>query len=105
MADNDDNDGEERNMNDTTMPPPKSTGGTAVRSKVRLRKGFGLSDWTRLVQSSTDLAQRKGADLRRIRWDEIMKHNTIYDGWTVLKGKVYNISSYIHYHPGVRCPR
>jgi cytochrome b involved in lipid metabolism len=106
----DDDYAEERNMNDTTMPPPpksnatrtvtKSTGGTPVRNKVRLRKGFGLGDWHRLLKSSKDLAQRKGEGLRRIKWDEIKQHTAIYDGWTVLKGKVYFISPYLAYHPG-----
>lgn len=95
----------ERNMNDTTMPPPSkgsnsAVSGGAVRSKVALRKGFGLSDWTRLVQKSNDLAQLKGQPLRRIKWKEIEQHDSIHDGWLVIRGKVYFISPYMAYHPG-----
>lgn len=97
------NDNDERVMNDTTMPPPKK-GATAARnteSAPRRKVGrFGLSDWTRLVAASKDLAQRHGKPLRKIRWDEIRKHNTVHDGWIVLKGKVYFISPYLAYHPG-----
>jgi cytochrome b involved in lipid metabolism len=99
-------DEEERKMNDTTMPPPARMNGSipisvrAGRQMVGLRKGFGLSDWSRLVQSSSDLAQRKGQPLRRINWHEIHQHNSVYDGWIVLKGKVYFISPYLAYHPG-----
>lgn len=32
--------------------------------------------------------------------DEVREHNSEYDGWTVLHGKVYNIAPYLHYHPG-----
>ena len=97
---------EERKMNDSTLPPasrtmppppPKATG---PRSQVGLRKGFGLSDWNRLLKSSNDLAQRKGRELRKIKWDEIRQHNSVFDGWMVLKGKVYYISPYLAYHPG-----
>jgi len=36
------------------------------------------------------------------RWtlDEIRRHNSRYDCWMVLRGRVYNVTSYLHYHPG-----
>ncbi|KAL7569208.1 hypothetical protein ACA910_016766 [Epithemia clementina (nom. ined.)] len=71
-----------------------------LKSGVVVRKGFGLSDWNRLVQVSKDLAQRRGQPIRRIRWDEIRKHNSLHDGWIVLNKKVYFISPYMAYHPG-----
>ena len=109
-----------RHMNDTTMPPPlrrKGGGGSssssssntgvagtataAPRQKVLRSKGFGLSDWNKLVRASTDLAQLKGQGIRRnITWTEIKQHRELYDGWVVLRGKVYNISPYLPYHPG-----
>eukprot|EP00523_Entomoneis_sp_CCMP467_P001917 CAMPEP_0168748976 /NCGR_PEP_ID=MMETSP0724-20121128/16460_1 /TAXON_ID=265536 /ORGANISM="Amphiprora sp., Strain CCMP467" /LENGTH=207 /DNA_ID=CAMNT_0008796835 /DNA_START=21 /DNA_END=644 /DNA_ORIENTATION=+ len=64
------------------------------------RKGFGLSDWNKLLNVSTDLAQRRGAGLRRIRWSEIKQHNKPHDGWMVIKNKVYNVGPYLPYHPG-----
>ena len=116
----DDDEKEERIMNDTTMPPPRQKSSVSKSSKVgtttttsssslqvarpkasRRRPGFGLADWNRLLQHSTDLAMRNGAPLRRnIRWKEIRQHNTLHDGWMVLKRKVYFISPYIPYHPG-----
>lgn len=32
--------------------------------------------------------------------DEISKHNKVGDCWTVLNGKVYDITLYLDYHPG-----
>ena len=124
----DDNDTveEERKMNDTTMPrpknppassaimpPPPPRGNNTVtassstakpapkpRRQVGVRKGFGLSDWNRLLQKSNDLAQLKGQGIRRIRMKEVMQHNKVHDGWIVLKRKVYNLSPYLPYHPG-----
>jgi len=108
-------------MNDTTMPPPRrfknaSSSSSAVSNPVRssagrktavnvrergLKKGFGLHDWKRLLVSSQDLAQRKGQPLRRdITMAEVKQHNKEYDGWMVLRGRVYNIGPYLHYHPG-----
>jgi cytochrome b involved in lipid metabolism len=86
-------------MNDSTLPLPR-IGASAARSKVPRKKGFGLSDWNRLVANSKDLALRNGEPLRKIKWDEIRKHNSVHDGWIVLKGKVYFLSPYLAYHPG-----
>ena len=92
-------------MNDTTLPIPSSTKSkpktaTTPRTKTKLKKGFALHDWKRLLLSTNDLAQRKGQPLRRITMNEIKQHNTVHDGWIALHGKVYNIGPYLHYHPG-----
>jgi len=105
---------EHRPMNDTTMPPPKSrlttstsstvTTSSAPRKKVsavNARGRFGLADWKRLLSSTSDLAQRKGQPLRRdITPQEVAQHNRPHDGWIMLRGRVYNISPYLAYHPG-----
>mmetsp|Transcript_21893 Transcript_21893/g.36170 ORF Transcript_21893/g.36170 Transcript_21893/m.36170 type:complete len:213 (-) Transcript_21893:82-720(-) len=106
----DNNDGS-RHMNDSTMPPPQKS--AAATKKVnprtssrrqhndRIKKGFGLSDWNRLLKSANDLAQRGGSPLRRdIRREEVAQHNQEYDGWVILHNKVYNIAPYLAYHPG-----
>jgi len=108
-----------RHMNDTTMPPPKKAAtrvmaigndvdddddnGPPVRSRRHsrgLRKGFGLHDWALLTKQAKDLAQRKGAPLRQISPMELKEHSDVHDGWCALKGKVYNVSPYLPYHPG-----
>ena len=93
----------ERVMNDSTLPLPivRVTAATTASAPPRRKVGrFGLSDWTRLLACSKDLAQRKGKDLRKIRWNEIRQHKSVHDGWIVLKNKVYFISPYMAYHPG-----
>lgn len=32
--------------------------------------------------------------------DEIKKHKSPEEAWTVLRGRVYNISPYLKFHPG-----
>lgn len=105
-----------RIMNDTTLPkPPPPPAGSCNPENSRLtqragnvhgrvvtvKKGFGLHDWMTLLRSAKDLAQRKGVPLRRdILHTEVKFHNKPYDGWIILRGKVYNVSPYLAYHPG-----
>lgn len=102
----------DRVMNDTTLPIQKSEdhGGGPLEEaspvspqqrQLRSKKSrFGMAEWTRLLRLSKDLAQRQGQPIRKIRWEEIQQHNSQYDGWIVLRGKVYNLSPYLPYHPG-----
>ena len=95
-------------MNDTTLPIPAKQQSTKTNPRQRsrgnggtVRSGFGLHDWMTLLRRAKDLAQRKGAPLRRdITLAEVQTHNKPYDGWMVLRGKVYNIGPYLAYHPG-----
>ncbi len=38
--------------------------------------------------------------LKNISLEELQKHNTTDDGWTILDGKVYNVTHYAKIHPG-----
>lgn len=38
----------------------------------------------------------------RVSLSELKKHRTEGDVWTAVKGRVYNITGYIHIHPGGR---
>jgi cytochrome b involved in lipid metabolism len=54
-----------------------------------------------LCRYSPDLAGLKGASRKRkISMEEVVTHATEADGWTVFKGKVYNLSPYLGFHPG-----
>jgi len=92
-------------MNDSTLPPSskptKPSRTKRVVTKVRLKKGFGLHDWAHLLKISKDPSQRRGAPIRRdISKEEIRLHNDEHDGWVILRGVVYNLTPYLHYHPG-----
>ncbi|KAI9223813.1 cytochrome b5 [Blastocladiella britannica] len=36
----------------------------------------------------------------RLTLEEVAKHKSQEDAWTVLHGKVYNMSPYMNFHPG-----
>ncbi|BBN04415.1 hypothetical protein MPTK1_3g04390 [Marchantia polymorpha subsp. ruderalis] len=90
-------------------PPPASTAAQVevqkakpqARNKVPLEKGYSQMVWLRLMQTEPDLAGLKGQSRRRlISMDEIKKHKSPEEAWTVLRGRVYNISPYLKFHPG-----
>ena len=113
--DNDNDDAataDDRHMNDSTLPPSQpiisatiakpadTTTIKTTRRKVIQQKGFALHDWMHLVKHANDLSRRKGAPIRPISKSEIARHNNVHDGWVSLRGKVYNLTPYLHYHPG-----
>lgn len=46
------------------------------------------------------LERKNRPPFRNYTADEVSKHNKPGDAWTVLNGKIYDISLYCDYHPG-----
>eukprot|EP01104_Vermistella_antarctica_P019147 TRINITY_DN7366_c0_g1_i1.p1 TRINITY_DN7366_c0_g1~~TRINITY_DN7366_c0_g1_i1.p1 ORF type:complete len:137 (+),score=8.70 TRINITY_DN7366_c0_g1_i1:201-611(+) len=69
------------------------------RHKVPLAPGCSLLDWNRLCQSGKDLSGTRGRVLRLCK-DEVKPHREETDAWMILRGKVYNITEYMRFHPG-----
>ncbi|GMN53633.1 hypothetical protein TIFTF001_022771 [Ficus carica] len=71
------------------------------RAKVPFEKGYSQMDWLKLTQTHPDLAGLKGQSNRRlISMNEVKQHRQEGSMWTVLKGRVYNLSPYMRFHPG-----
>ncbi|KAF9348166.1 hypothetical protein BGX26_000399 [Mortierella sp. AD094] len=68
------------------------------RIKFALAPGHSPLDWARLTNSGTDL--RGVGSVGRFTLADIKAHNKADDAWTVLNGKVYNITPYLPFHPG-----
>ncbi|XP_033116917.1 cytochrome b5 reductase 4-like, partial [Anneissia japonica] len=83
---------------------PQRLGGKVAepgRAKVPLKPGRSLMDWVRLGQKSGNaLNGLKGQQMREVTAEELAKHNKHTDAWTALRGRVYNITPYMEYHPG-----
>ncbi|KAK4761396.1 hypothetical protein SAY87_029280 [Trapa incisa] len=73
----------------------------AARAKVPFEKGYSQMDWLKLTRTHPDLAGLKGQSNRRlISINEVKQHQMEGSMWTVLKGRVYNLSPYMKFHPG-----
>jgi len=70
------------------------------RNKVALKPGFSQMHWMMKVQSDSSLSGRNGKPPRRIPMSEVELHATEDDAWTVFRGRVFNITPYLHFHPG-----
>ncbi|KAH7570637.1 hypothetical protein ACOSP7_018947 [Xanthoceras sorbifolium] len=82
-------------------PVKNSTRKPASRAKVPFEKGYSQVDWLKLTRTHPDLAGLKGQSNKRlITRSEVKQNQTEGAMWTILKGRVYNISPYMKFHPG-----
>lgn len=58
-------------------------------------------DWIRLGSSGVDLSGNGGI-ITAVSHSELAKHNKVDDCWLALRGRVYNITRYMDFHPGGR---
>lgn len=79
----------------------QATAGSKI-TKVPYEKGYSQMHWVRLTKSGANLSGRPaGSKLRTdITPEEVAEHSTDEDGWTIFRGRVYNLSPYMKYHPG-----
>lgn len=72
-----------------------------ARKKVVLEQGCSPLDWARLNSSGQNLRGIEPHQFPLKVDKEMLKlHKQKNDCWTVLKGKVYNITPYVKFHPG-----
>ncbi|GAB1605537.1 cytochrome b5 reductase 4-like [Argonauta hians] len=87
----------------TLMPPTLNTPMTSEiavgRNKVALKQCRSLMDWIRLTRSGKDLTS-VGGKVQNVSIEELAKHNKENDAWMAIRGKVYNVTPYMEYHPG-----
>ncbi|KAM0942519.1 putative cytochrome-b5 reductase [Dioscorea sansibarensis] len=93
--------GETENSLNGTLEQKLAAKKPIIRTKVPFEKGYSQMDWLKLTRTEPDLAGLKGQTNRRhISIDEVRQHKEDGSIWTVLKGRVYNISPYMKFHPG-----
>ncbi|XP_048480104.1 cytochrome b5 reductase 4 isoform X1 [Plutella xylostella] len=69
------------------------------RNKCALQPGHSLMDWIRLGNSGKDLTG-VGGRIRPVSPRELAAHHTKNDAWLAIRGRVYNITHYLPFHPG-----
>lgn len=87
--------------NGAIFPAVNSSQRVGSRRKVALEPGCSPLDWARLNSSGKNLRGIDGRDYPlRVNKELLKSHSKIDDCWTVLKGRVYNITEYVRFHPG-----
>lgn len=56
--------------------------------------------WSIDNQDSTAERTRQPSNGRQISQDEVVKHKSAEDCWTIINGQVFNLTSYVANHPG-----
>ncbi|KAK9893360.1 cytochrome b5 [Cystobasidium minutum MCA 4210] len=81
--------------------PPSTTVKPRKQRFVALEPGYSPLDWARLNKEGDDYELRYGYDKpQKFTLQEVSEHSTKNDAWSIFNGKVYNITPYLHYHPG-----
>uniref|UniRef100_A0A8D8CD79 Cytochrome b5 reductase 4 n=1 Tax=Culex pipiens TaxID=7175 RepID=A0A8D8CD79_CULPI len=83
----------------STRQQPTGSATGNPRNKTALKPGHSLMDWIRLGNSGADLAGT-GGRVRPVSHAELAEHNKAGDMWMAIRGKVYNVTSYLDFHPG-----
>jgi len=82
-----------------SLQAPRPTMNTIrTRQKVVLQPGYGPLDWEKLKRSGRNLAGVQG--LARYTLKQLAEHKAEGDVWMAIQGKIYNVSAYVHFHPG-----
>merc|ERR1711980_24909 len=53
-----------------------------------------------IFESDFDCLTEKMSDLKQLSLEEVKKHNTASDCWTVIHNKVYDVTKFLVEHPG-----
>uniref|UniRef100_A0A6P4ET44 Cytochrome b5 reductase 4 n=1 Tax=Drosophila rhopaloa TaxID=1041015 RepID=A0A6P4ET44_DRORH len=69
------------------------------RNKCALKPGYSLMSWVRLCNSGADLSGTRGRVVPVSR-NELALHNKVDDAWMAIRGRVFNVSRYMDFHPG-----
>lgn len=84
-----------------SFPSLNSAQRAGSRRKVALEPGCSPLDWAHLNSSGKNLRGIEPHEFPlRVNKDVLKLHKQQNDCWTVLKGKVYNITPYVKFHPG-----
>lgn len=78
-------------------PSGNATG--SLRNKVALKPGHSLMGWIKLASESSDLSGT-GGKIMEVTPEDLAKHDNENDCWVALKGNVYNVTTYLNFHPG-----
>lgn len=71
------------------------------RNKCALKPGHSLMDWIRLGSSGKDLTGvGPQSGKLSVTQAQLKQHDKITDAWLAIRGRVYNVTEYMSFHPG-----
>jgi len=83
-----------------SFPAANSQQRQGSRKKIALKPGRSLMDWVRFANNSNNDIQGFSGRIKPVTTEELSKHCSVDDCWIAIRGRVYNVSSYMEYHPG-----
>eukprot|EP00158_Paraphelidium_tribonemae_P003650 Partr_v1_DN26281_c0_g1_i11_m48150 putative Cytochrome b5 reductase 4 len=84
----------------TGLTVPGSGGAHRPRAKVILEPGHSPLDWANKKKSTSQDKLTGVTQLSHYSLQDILAHKKEDDLWLALRGKVYNVTTYIPFHPG-----
>jgi len=94
----------EKKSNNFLMPPPKKVIKTYETQKGKEEREYSrkspIEFSKRMIENKDPIGVMAGGGLRPITMEEVEKHDTEKSLWTVIDGKVFDLTTYLDYHPG-----
>lgn len=81
-------------------PSSSSSSSYRPREKVAVERGFSMRDWHQRISATRRVSSGGGGGARLIPMSEVRRHRSVESAWTVLRGKVYDMTPFLRYHPG-----
>ena len=77
-----------------------TTKNTRKKKPTKQGNGSSLGSFQKFLKENKNLTPNFTRGETELTMEEVSKHNTVSDCWTIYKGNVYNIGPFLEYHPG-----
>lgn len=82
------------------MTTTKAKNARRMKKREKMGNGSSLGSFQTLLKENKHLTPDFVPGVTVLTREEVSKHNSPSDCWTIYKGNVYNISPFLDYHPG-----
>jgi cytochrome b involved in lipid metabolism len=82
------------------MTTTKQKNARRLKKREKTGNGSSLVSFQKFLEQNKNLTPAYEPGITVLTRDEVAKHNSPSDMWTIYRGNVYNISPFLEYHPG-----